>query len=217
MKYKQGQNPNSWFKHGHTLSEESKKKIGDALRNRKHPEKSGTNSYNWNSFLKKCAECSKEFYVQNNILKLGKGRYCSRKCSNKAFSKNPSKGMLGKKHTEESRKKISEELKGRIKPPNAYSFPKGKLHPFWKGGITSLNQIIRHSLEYKLWRESVFKRDNWTCVWCKIRGAKLNADHIKPFYLYPELRFAIDNGRTLCVECHRKTDPLGRPKINHKK
>ena len=84
---------------------------------------------------------------------------------------------------------------------------KGENHWNYQGGITKINFKIRNSLEYKLWRESVFKRDNFTCIWCgNNKSGNLNADHIKPFALYPELRFAIDNGRTLCVECHKKTD-----------
>mgnify|MGYP001570958768 FL=1 len=82
----------------------------------------------------------------------------------------------------------------------------------WKGGVMSINEKIRKSFEYKLWRNAVFERDNYTCIWCGskfIKGVtgrvKIHADHIKPFSLFPELRFAIDNGRTLCLECHEKT------------
>lgn len=94
----------------------------------------------------------------------------------------------------------------------------GEKNPNWKGGITPLNLKIRTSLEYKLWRESVFKRDNYTCIWCgDNKGGNLNADHIKPFCDYPELRFAIDNGRTLCIACHKTTDTYGSRIINYRK
>ena len=91
------------------------------------------------------------------------------------------------------------------------------LHHLYKGGLTLINKQIRCSCEYRLWREAVFKRDNYTCVWCGAKNgngktAILNADHIKPFSQYPELRFAIDNGRTLCHPCHKKTDTYGHPK-----
>lgn len=99
---------------------------------------------------------------------------------------------LGRIVSKETRKKMSEAHKG-------------EKAPGWKGGITPMNRLIRSSLEYKLWRESVFKRDNYTCQECWQYGGNLNADHIKPFAYYPELRFAIDNGRTLCLDCHKKT------------
>lgn len=111
--------------------------------------------------------------------------------------------LRGRKLSTELRKKYSEVQKKRVL---------GGTHNFWKGGIDSINKRIRGSLEYRLWREAVFKRDNWTCIWCGIRGGKLEADHIKRFSDYPELRFAIDNGRTLCKNCHLKTDTHGRNK-----
>jgi hypothetical protein len=100
---------------------------------------------------------------------------------------------LGKKYSLEHRKKLSDAKKG----------DKTNL---WRGGVSTINRIIRNSLEYRLWRESVFKRDNYTCVWCGQLRGQIEADHIKPFAYYPELRFAIDNGRTLCRACHQKTD-----------
>lgn len=99
------------------------------------------------------------------------------------------KGMLGKKATEVTRKKMSISKKGE----KSY---------LWKGGITPQNEKIRKSIEMRLWRESVFARDKFTCQICEKKGGELNADHIKPFALFPELRFVIGNGRTLCVECH---------------
>lgn len=108
---------------------------------------------------------------------------------------------LGIKRSEEAKRKLSE-------------IHMGDKNPQWKGGVTPINKAIRKSVEFRLWREAVFERDNYTCVWCGIRGGNgkkviLHPDHIKPFCDYPELRFAIDNGRTLCKECHMKTDTWG--------
>ncbi len=117
------------------------------------------------------------------------------------------------KKTKEQKRKISTSLVGRrISKKTEFKkghknkhSQKGEKNSQWKGGISSINLRLRGSLEYKLWREAVFKRDNYTCIWCG-RKNELNADHIKPFALFPELRFAIDNGRTLCIDCHKTTD-----------
>ena len=109
-------------------------------------------------------------------------------------------------------KKISLAQKGKKRNWKHFSPPPihlGADNPMWKGGVTSENEKLRKSLEYKLWRTAVFMRDNFTCQMCNKKesvSGKLEADHIKPWSLYPELRFAIDNGRTLCKECHKKTD-----------
>lgn len=87
---------------------------------------------------------------------------------------------------------------------------RGENHWAWKGGVTPINRTIRNSLEMKIWREKVFERDNYTCQFCNKKGGNLNADHIKQFAYFPELRFKISNGRTLCKECHKKTDTFSK-------
>ena len=68
----------------------------------------------------------------------------------------------------------------------------------------------RNLPEYKQWRLSVFERDDYTCQKCNCRGEKLNAHHIKGFARFPELRYEISNGITLCVGCHKMEHKNGR-------
>jgi hypothetical protein len=89
--------------------------------------------------------------------------------------------------------------------------------PFnYKGGRKYFTQKERLKIaaELRQWRNLVFIRDNYTCQICFARNGNgkrvaLNADHIKSFVNYPDLRLDIDNGRTLCIDCHRKTDNFG--------
>lgn len=89
----------------------------------------------------------------------------------------------------------------------------GSNAPNWKGGISPQHQIIRGSLKYQLWRASVFARDRYACQKCGAKSGwnkklkmrnKIHAHHVKAFSKYPELRFDINNGITLCVDCHIK-------------
>lgn len=101
------------------------------------------------------------------------------------------KASKGQFHSLESRLKRSKKMKG-------------ELHWNWQGGRSSEAERIRKSIDFTLWREAVFARDNWTCQKYKIRGGKIHAHHIQNFAQFPELRFAIDNGIVLSDKAHRE-------------
>lgn len=61
----------------------------------------------------------------------------------------------------------------------------------------------RTCAKYRLWRTTVFQRDNYTCQLCGQKGGKLNAHHIKRFAKDIANRFNVANGVTLCVDCHK--------------
>ncbi len=116
--------------------------------------------------------------------------------------------------SDETRKKLSEALKGRKMP-----WMIGEKNKNWKGGITSLNKLIRVCFEYRQWRSDVFTRDDFTCRECGEKGCYLEAHHIKLFidileeYNIKTIEEAkncselwnINNGITLCKKCHNKT------------
>lgn len=141
------------------------------------------------------------------------------------------RNALGYKHTKEAKKKISQASRiSSIGNRRALGTKRSLEHRillrelhlgekciFWQGGVSKENRRLRTGLGYKIWREAVFSRDDYTCQECKARGGELNADHIKPFALFPEFRLELSNGRTLCVPCHRKTDTWGRKTLVLKK
>lgn len=92
---------------------------------------------------------------------------------------------------------------------NSGGFKKGVI-PWNKGtGKASHWERIKKSQKWKDTRKQVFERDNYTCQNCGIRGGILHPDHIKPKARFPKLVFKLNNIRTLCPECHKKTDTYG--------
>lgn len=138
---------------------------------------------------------------------------------------NPTRYWLGKKRSREDIEKFRQSHLGKLF---------GEEHPNWRGGLTSFRHIIRCSTKYIEWRKKVFERDNYTCQKCGSRSGNgkkvvLNVDHIKPFSsiihenniknyrdsLQCKELWDLDNGRTLCVDCHMQTDTFGYKALNY--
>lgn len=58
---------------------------------------------------------------------------------------------------------------------------------------------------YKEWRKQVYERDNYTCQCCGEKGhGNLVAHHKNGYHWDKEHRTDVDNGVTLCEDCHKE-------------
>jgi len=161
----------------------------------------------------KCSNCGTEV-LRHKYKVFGKKQktfYCSDKCESehrKVINIGKNNPFFGKKHTSKTKELISKLHKGKEIPMEMrYRISKnlsGEKSPNWKNGSKERNKNDRLKLEYRLWRKSVFERDNYTCGICGQHGGKLNVHHKKNFADNIYLRTSISNGITLCEECHLK-------------
>lgn len=128
--------------------------------------------------------------------------------------KNP---FYGKHHSLDARKKISESKRGKSSWNKGKELSeehkrnlreahknrlKGELSPFWKGENCKTKQE-RNDSRYQNWVKQVKKRDNWKCrMNNKDCSGHCIVHHILPWRDYPELRYEVKNGITLCQHHH---------------
>jgi hypothetical protein len=157
-----------------------------------------------------CLQCNIEMNLPSWKVKRGQ-KFCSKPC---AYQGRECKGLFEKGHsdlvpatsrghTQETINKITKTARDNAE------YLVGQNHPNFKHGNRDERKKAMSSYSYREWRTSVFKRDNFICQECNATGVYVEADHIKPWCAFPELRYDINNGRTLCRPCHMKQDTWG--------
>ena len=202
-------------------TKEHKRKLSEVIRGKKHP-----------LYGKHHSKTTKE-----KISKANKGREFSEETKKKmsiTAKKNGNGFKKGHKFSKETKKRMSKAQKGRKPTPyqleraikvntgNKYALGikrsnefrrkvskamSGKKSHLWKHGKSKQWKKRYKDVEYKIWREKVFKRDDFICQKCfRKRGQYITAHHIKSWANYPKLRYKLNNGMTLCEKCHSETD-----------
>jgi len=182
--------------------------------------------HKWNALTKssdiECTFCGKKFRKKNS--QIGENNFCSLDCASKYKTLTHSKKVICSWCGKEFKK-----AKNQIRGNNYCSqkcmgewqtkFRVGESNYNWKGGLLSVSKRIRSLNKYTDWRKDIFKRDNFTCQCCGDKtGGNLNAHHkkqlldiIKEYHLNEmidvlrcEKLWDLNNGITLCENCHRE-------------
>lgn len=183
---------------GQKHTEEAKRKVSEANKGRRHTKE----------FIEELRErmIGNKYSINNTLSKEHKEKLRIINMGNKYRA-----NYRGWKHSIETRQKMSEAQKG----DKSY---------LWMGGIASPYKMIRKSLKFKIWREKIFERDGYICQNCDKWGRRLHPHHIKSFSQIVKLNniktledalscdelWDINNGITLCEQCHKQTDTYGK-------
>lgn len=169
-----------------------------------------------------CDNCGKEFMKDRTQLDKWEHHFCCRKCQIKYYRK-PENKMTGTQSPKYSKVDVICEWCGKVfksykstatiarfcsmqcRNDWQSDMMKGENHYNWNGGTSEKRQLDMTRREYREWRKSVFERDKYTCQVCgDHKGGNLRAHHIKRYSAFPELRYSVENGITLCDKCHNK-------------
>lgn len=143
---------------------------------------------------KSIANTSKNLVVRSKISKANKGKKRSLEFCQKRSEKYKGEGnpFFDKTHSFKTRKRLSAHFQG---------VPEEE----WRGFSGDEHKRAWKSKRAKCWSREIFERDNFTCALCGKRGGDLEAHHITRRIDAPEQTYALGNGITLCVACHKKT------------
>lgn len=77
-------------------------------------------------------------------------------------------------------------------------YNRGPEHPRYREDARRRNRSGAH----RQWQQAVLNRDGATCQRCGATGVEMHAHHLKSYKDFPDLRFDVTNGETLCYRCH---------------
>ena len=153
-----------------------------------------------------CNFCNKSFYKQPYLKKRSVSHFCSRSCYES--QRKSTTVELFCSYCEELFIKTRSQF---VRATSGHHFCSHRCSTSFligkhRAGYCEPNDSnkVRQSIEYRFWRAAVLERDFYTCQKCGDQSGSFNAHHILSFARFPDKRFEVLNGITLCEECHKE-------------
>ena len=184
----------------------------------------GKNSPLYNRIVIKCDYCHKDFEIIPSRYDRAENHFCWRECKDNYWSENVKTGENHPRWVEKFIIQCSQ-CGEDLEPMTQYQIDQYEHHfcctecrnewisenlsgensPNYNPDLTDEERFANRDYpKYKQWRNEVYKRDYYTCQCCGKHGSDIEAHHINGHNWDKEHRTDIDNGITLCTDCHSK-------------